>query len=68
MNNRDADRQSYISGKSVDSGLSDIFETSKEDLDSIPGKTSLFSKNMQGVSNKLSWFVGCWMKSNWLRG
>ncbi len=29
---RDMDRTSFHSGKSVDSGLSDIFESSREDL------------------------------------
>ena len=37
VNNRDTDKQSYNSGKSIDSGLSDIFETSKEEDLSSPG-------------------------------
>ena len=60
MNNRDADRQSYISAKSVDSGLSDIFETSKEDLDNIPGEMSFFSKDMPGVSKDSTF---CWLRN-----
>lgn len=38
LNGKEQDKQSYASGKSIDSGLSDIFETSKEDDFPLSGK------------------------------
>ncbi len=37
---RDLDRASFNSGKSVDSGLSDIFESSREDIYHAAGITT----------------------------